>query len=317
MEAQTREVATRPGPERDVVQLQVLQKLEENHQLTVEDVSEQVQTIQRVLKEVMKEGEHYGKIPGCGNKLVLMKSGGEKLGSLFRLAPKYDIKEKELGGGHIKFRVTCSLVHISTGSFVGEGVGSCSTMESKYRYRKAKRVCPACGKETIIKGKREYGGGWICWKSKGGCGAKFDDKAPEIVGQKTGKVENPNIADEENTVLKMAKKRAHVDAILTATAASDIFTQDLEDKTDQPAADDSQPASNQNNGNGDDVFAMKKRLSKYITSVADGKDVTPPETLKIMTHGKHESLREMPEGDTKLLFNRYKKKIENHERSAA
>ena len=32
-----------------------------------------------------------------------------------------------------------------------------------------------------------------------------------------------------NTVLKMAKKRALVDAVLTATAASDIFTQDLED----------------------------------------------------------------------------------------
>ncbi len=32
-----------------------------------------------------------------------------------------------------------------------------------------------------------------------------------------------------NTVLKMAKKRAYVDAILTATGASGIFTQDMED----------------------------------------------------------------------------------------
>ena len=35
-----------------------------------------------------------------------------------------------------------------------------------------------------------------------------------------------------NTCEKMAKKRAHVDAILTATAASDIFTQDVEDMTE-------------------------------------------------------------------------------------
>lgn len=42
-------------------------------------------------------------------------------------------------------------------------------------------------------------------------------------------VENPDIADTYNTVLKMAKKRAHVDAMITATAASDIFTQDVED----------------------------------------------------------------------------------------
>lgn len=32
-----------------------------------------------------------------------------------------------------------------------------------------------------------------------------------------------------NTVLKMAKKRAYVDAILTASKASYLFTQDLED----------------------------------------------------------------------------------------
>ena len=43
------------------------------------------------------------------------------------------------------------------------------------------------------------------------------------------KVETDNPADHYNTVLKMAKKRALVDAVLTTTAASDIFTQDLED----------------------------------------------------------------------------------------
>jgi hypothetical protein len=35
-------------------------------------------------------------------------------------------------------------------------------------------------------------------------------------------------------VLKMAKKRAHVDAVLTATVASDIFTQDVEDMPEDP-----------------------------------------------------------------------------------
>ena len=37
------------------------------------------------------------------------------------------------------------------------------------------------------------------------------------------------LADVYNVVLKQAKKRALVDAVLTATAASDLFTQDLED----------------------------------------------------------------------------------------
>lgn len=38
-----------------------------------------------------------------------------------------------------------------------------------------------------------------------------------------------NFASSLNTVLKMAKKRSYVDAILTATHASGVFTQDIED----------------------------------------------------------------------------------------
>ena len=56
------------------------------------------------------------------------------------------------------------------------------------------------------------------------------------------KVEHDNPADHYNTVLKMAKKRALVDAVLTATAASDIFTQDLEDITANIAANTPVPA---------------------------------------------------------------------------
>jgi hypothetical protein len=36
-----------------------------------------------------------------------------------------------------------------------------------------KAICPVCGKDAIIQGKPEYGGGWLCYKQKGGCGAKF------------------------------------------------------------------------------------------------------------------------------------------------
>ena len=39
--------------------------------------------------------------------------------------------------------------------------------------KKSSTVCPTCGKDAIIKGKEEYGGGWLCYKAKGGCGAKF------------------------------------------------------------------------------------------------------------------------------------------------
>jgi hypothetical protein len=200
---------------------------------------EQVNLIQQVMKEVMQgpskdepNGVHYGLIPGCGNKPSLFKAGAEKLSLVFRLRPimcdEKDIKVIDMENGHREYRVLCHILN-SSGQELATGVGSSCTKESKHRYRDDKRKCPECGAETIVKGKEEYGGGWLCFAKKGGCGAKFKDNDPAIIDQKIGKIENPDIADVYNTVLKMGKKRAYVDGILSATAASDIFTQDIED----------------------------------------------------------------------------------------
>lgn len=214
---------------------EAIQKVDNNESgmesLTPAAVTEQVRLIQEVMHALMHEGEHFGSIPGCGDKPVLLKPGAEKLSLTFRLAPRYTVTRHDLDGVHREYEVLCELIHIPTGRFAGQGVGSCSTLETKFRYRQAGRKCPRCNAEAIIKGKAEYGGGWICFSKKGGCGAKFTENDPVIVDQPVGRVENPDIADYYNTVLKMAKKRAHVDAILTATAASDLFTQDLEDLT--------------------------------------------------------------------------------------
>jgi len=62
------------------------------------------------------------------------------------------------------------------------GPGAAGTHETP-KDRPPMKTCPKCGKQSIIKGKKEYSGGWICWKQKGGCGAKFSDDAPEITAQ--------------------------------------------------------------------------------------------------------------------------------------
>jgi len=205
-------------------------EVKETAPLTAQEIKSQVQLIQEVMQAVMQEGYHYGVIPGT-EKPTLLKPGAEKLTTTFRLAPLLHVEARELENGHREYQVRCTLVHIPTARVYGEGVGSCSTLESRYRYRNADRTCPYCGRSTIIKGRAEYGGGWLCFQRKGGCGAKFADQDPSIVSQAAGRVENTDLADTYNTVLKMAKKRALVDATLTATAASDIFTQDLEDYT--------------------------------------------------------------------------------------
>jgi hypothetical protein len=202
--------------------------------LSVVDIRSQVNLIQHVMREVMKKDEHYGVIPGTGTKPTLLKAGAEKLCLTFRLDPQYEITEKQ-DGAHLRITSKCTLYHIPTGQRFGSGMGSCSTRESKYAYRQAAIKCPACGKEAVIKGKEQYGGGWVCFKKKDGCGAKYNDGDQKIEGQPRGRVPNEDLADQYNTVLKMANKRSLIAAVLNATAASDIFTQDIEDMVEAPS----------------------------------------------------------------------------------
>ncbi len=211
--------------------------------LTVHELRDRINLIQEHMKFNLKEKEHYGIIPGCGTKKVLLKSGAEKLLLIFGLAATFTHTIEDLGDGHRDYRSTCRLTHRASGQVWGEGQGSCSTKENKYRWRKSERVCPTCGANTIIKGKEEYGGGFICFAKKGGCGAKFKDGDPSIESQQVGQTENPDIADCYNTCMKMADKRSLVAACLFATACSDIFTQDVEDLPDYLRPRDPSPTT--------------------------------------------------------------------------
>ena len=181
---------------------------------------------------IMVKGADYGAVSGT-DKPTLLKPGAEKLTTFFGLAPVF-VSERiveEFGDDGREplffYRYRCELYR--AGTLVGSGIGSCNSRESKYRYRNAARVCPHCGKPAIIKGQEQYGGGWICFKKKDGCGAKFADNDPAIVNQQMGKVPNPDVADLVNTIDKMAQKRALIAAVLIAVNASEFFTQDVED----------------------------------------------------------------------------------------
>jgi len=196
---------------------------------SVQKVVDQVAALQDLMHKVLKVDQHYGTLPGT-QKPSLYKAGAEKVNSMFRIGTGEPVvTETDLGNNHRNYSVRLPMLHIPTNQIVGWGVGSCSTMESKYRYRVMARKCPKCGKEAIIKGSAKYGGGWVCWKKREGCGAKFDDNNFDIVNQTVGKVDNPDIADLYNTCLKMASKRAYIEGTLKVTAASDFFTQDVED----------------------------------------------------------------------------------------
>lgn len=176
--------------------------------LTPQEITEQVNTIQKVMKAVMVKGTHYDKLPGCGEKSVLLKPGAEKILTTFHIGVE-TIVEDLSDGFDFRYRVTCRGFFIPTGNTVGYGIGEASTSEKKYKWRAA--VCQEEYDETPETQRQ----------------IKYYKSQKGEVHKELQVRQNP--ADLANTVLKMAKKRAMVDLCLTSTACSDIFVQDIDD----------------------------------------------------------------------------------------
>ncbi len=200
--------------------------------MNVEQAVERHKQMTVFVRHLMKEGRDYGQIPGTKGR-SLWKAGAEKLTTFFGLTIRFVLQEKiedwdgtDYGGEpFFYYRWNCLL---SSGDrLIAEAGGSANSRESKWRYRQGNRVCPSCGEATIIKGQQQYGGGWVCWKKKGGCGAKFGDKDESITGQSVGRILNPDIADQVNTILKIAQKRALVGGVLLAVNASEFFDDEV------------------------------------------------------------------------------------------
>jgi hypothetical protein len=204
--------------------------------------------IQEVMASLLKDGEHYGTIPGTP-KPTLLQPGADKLCVLFWLKPEFTVTERIVRDDLIMYEVKCVLKHRRTGEEWGEGDGACNSREKRYQSQTVEKTCPKCQKAgSIMRGKPDYApkgrdgkpqpgfekGGWLCWKKKDGCGVNFTDDDPEITGQE-GQTKKDGVYDLQNTIRKMANKRAKVAAVLTAVAASDLFTQDLEDLTEAQA----------------------------------------------------------------------------------
>jgi len=200
-----------------------------------------------LIEKALEHGTDYGRVPGT-DKDTLLKPGAERLCGAYGVVPTYEIVEKEIDHDRVtqyktkkwietskrpdkptadamklaglgkwkmtgevdgrkqyvwfeseeeegevyglyRYVIRCALMSRATGKIVGDGLGSCSTMESKY-------------------------------------------------------IRHPR--DMENTVLKMAEKRALIAATLNAFGLSDRFTQDVEDMAPGTPVRGKQTARNTN-----------------------------------------------------------------------
>jgi len=171
---------------------------------------EKIQQYQAIVQKTLIKDLDYGVIPGT-QKPTLLKPGAEKLAKIHGLADEYEILEKieDWDKPFFHYLLKCKLRHISSGNLISEGTGSCNSKENKYRWRwiKEKEIPIGVEKESLIKkvNKGQYGDYTLY------------------------RTENDDIFTQVNTLLKMAQKRAMVNAVLSACRLSAIFTQDIED----------------------------------------------------------------------------------------
>ena len=175
--------------------------------LTSRDLKARVNLIQDVMRSVMKEDVHFGIIPGCP-KPSLYKPGAEVLNMTFSINVESSVEDLS-SQDEKRYRVMCT-AYSAAGVKLGSAVGECSSGEEKYKWRR-----PACDEEyeaTEFDRKREK------WTREG-------KKIKQI---------RTEPSDQANTILQMADKRAYVAVTRKVTAASDIFTQDIEQMENPP-----------------------------------------------------------------------------------
>lgn len=178
----------------------------EVHQYSAVEIRQRVNLIQEIMRTLMIKDTHYGVVPGT-KKPSLYKPGAEMLCVTFRIADKYHVEDLTVDG-MARYRVRCIGEHQVTGVVLGEGMGECSSHEEKYKWRGS-----ICTEEFTLAPENMRRHKF----------SKWDNKIKKVEQIRT------ESADQANTILKMACKRAKIAMTLNVTAASDIFTQDLED----------------------------------------------------------------------------------------
>lgn len=164
-----------------------------------------IQQMQNVVQKTLKKGHDFGEVPGT-SKPTLLKPGGEKICMLFGLNPEYEFLKttEDYDKEFFSYNIRCTLFR--NGQPVAQGVGSCNSKEKKYRFINVDEI-----PDNYI-----------------GQSEQITDK----YGRVRYKINNPDICSLVNTILKMAKKRAFIDAVLQVASLSEVFTQDVEDMGD-------------------------------------------------------------------------------------
>lgn len=264
-----------------------------------------IHKFQAIIKNQLKEDHDFGVIPGT-NKPTLLKPGAEKIAKLLNCFDDYEeigvIEDWEKPFFH--YKIKCTLIDMETGTKVSSGIGECNSMESKYRYRWIPEW-ELSEEQKAVKNQVPY-------KEK-----SYRDRKGKF---KIYRFENDDIYSQVNTLLKMAKKRALIDAALSAGRLSDLFTQDLEDIVPNDSAEIKIEPENHNKkakvkfSSPDQqraVMELIDRLKEYIGDQAVTRAVN-----YIRNNFKKKSFMELTEKEADKLIEKIEKELEKFENPA-
>lgn len=165
---------------------------------------ENYKLLSEVVKSRMTRGHHYGKFEGW-QKDQLLEPGASLIMNGFNVwADPIKVDRSEDEDGHIRYNIVVHLKPIGQvrNVVVAAGVGSASTKETKYAYR------------------------WVPESEVPESLEKNGLKKLERANRTVYRVPNPDIGDVENTLLKMAMKRAEIDAVNHLPGCSELFVRE-------------------------------------------------------------------------------------------
>lgn len=175
----------------------------------VSETLSKVKALQATLKSILVEEHDYGKIKGCGDKPTLLKPGAEKILMALGITSSYELiehTENFEGKGFFAYTVKCTL-H-KNGQKITEGLGHANSKEKKWAVESVfESELPEGTDKSLLK-KRKI-------ETSRGTFTKYEVDA--------------DANSKANTILKMAKKRSQIDAVLTVASLSEVFTQDFDD----------------------------------------------------------------------------------------
>lgn len=175
----------------------------------VSETLSKVKSLQATLKNILVENHDYGKIQGCGEKPTLLKAGAEKILMALGITSSYELiehTENFEGKGFFAYTVKCTLT--KNGQKITEGLGHANSKEKKWAFEFVYEKDLPEGTDTSLLKKKVI-------KSNNGTFTKYEVDA--------------DANSKANTILKMAKKRSQIDAVLTVASLSEVFTQDFDD----------------------------------------------------------------------------------------